>query len=125
LTNILRDVVEDAQRDRVYLPADQFDLFELSPLAFTMAKVDESIVKGIAEMAECAKDYYEKSAELDRLVHADGRACLWAMTKIYRGLLDKILARPRRVFDQRVRLSSLHKALIALRATLGVTGGKR
>lgn len=121
LTNILRDVMEDAERGRVYLPAEDFDVFELNPSMFTLGK-PQQIAPGLRKLADRARDYYEKSAPLDARVHRDGRPCLWAMTRIYRGLLDKILAEPSVVLRERVRLSSLHKAWIALRATLGGGG---
>jgi 15-cis-phytoene synthase len=122
LTNILRDVLEDAQRGRVYLPAEDFDLFELNPSMFTLGK-PEQIAPGLEKVAQRAHEYYEKSAALDARVHRDGRPCLWAMTQIYRGLLDKIRRDPPIVLRQRVRLSPLRKAWIALGATL--RGGAR
>jgi phytoene synthase len=117
LTNILRDVLEDARRDRVYLPAEDFDLHELSPTLFTMS-AGEDAVAGLRRTAERAADYYERSAPLEKRVHPDGRPCLWAMTQIYRGLLIKIRRDPAAVLrDQRIRLGSLHKGWIALRAS--------
>ena len=99
LTNILRDVAEDLERDRVYLP---------------VGEVTEAVVR---EYVGVAREYYEKSAPLDERVHEDGRACLWAMTEIYRGLLEKIAQRPSTVLaGQRVRLSKMRKGWIATRA---------
>lgn len=117
LTNILRDVMEDAERGRVYLPAEDFHVFELQPAMFTLGKSGD-IVPGLTRVVERARGYYEKSAPLDRLVHPDGRPCLWAMTRIYRGLLDAIERDPAVVLRERVRLSGLRKAWIALSATL-------
>jgi phytoene synthase len=120
LTNILRDLVEDAQRDRVYLPAEDCGLFELNPSMFTLAPQPD-VIEGVRRVAERARGYYEASAELEHHVHDDGLACLWAMTRIYRGLLDKIEADPQRVITgSRVRLSSWRKAVIALRARLRI-----
>jgi phytoene synthase len=118
LTNILRDVVEDAERDRVYLPSEMFDVYELNPAMFTLSGDQQDVVKGLGRVAERAVEYYRKSAPLDALVHRDGRPCLWAMTRIYRGLLTKIARDPGCVLRKRVRLSSLRKGLIALGATL-------
>lgn len=118
LTNILRDVKEDAADGRVYLPAEDFDALELKPVFFQLANESE-LIRGLKKVVERAKDYYARSASLDRRVHRDGRPCLWAMTRIYRGLLDKIAADPIRVLrPRRVRLASAHKGWIALRATL-------
>jgi phytoene synthase len=119
LTNILRDVMEDAHRDRVYLPSEMFGVFELSPQMFTLGKPTDDVVGGLRQVANRAMDYYQRSAPLDGLVHPDGRACLWAMTGIYRGLLTKIVRDPSRVLSgKRIRLGSMRKAMIALGATL-------
>jgi phytoene synthase len=117
LTNILRDVKEDAERDRIYLPAEYFGAFDLNPVMFTLGKPAD-LAPGLRRTADVAADYYKKSALLDKLVHADGRPCLWAMTAIYHGLLKKIAPDPLIVLRKRVRLSGFHKASIALRATV-------
>lgn len=117
LTNILRDVKEDAERDRVYLPASDFDVHELTPSMFLFGKQPEAI-EGLQASVDRAADYYRQSAPLDRYVSRDGLACLWAMTRIYHGIFRKIQQRPAQVLDQRVRLSSMHKASIALRSQL-------
>lgn len=118
LTNILRDILEDAERDRVYLPAEDFDVYEISPTMFTLGKPAE-VLPGIQKTIDRAVAYYEKSAPLDRLVHAPGRPCLFAMTNIYRGILTKIQHNPGVVLSgQRVGLSKLRKVWIALRASM-------
>lgn len=120
LTNILRDVLEDAERDRVYLPAETFELYEINPAMFTMGNGRDAVV-GITKIAEQAAEYYEKSAPLDKLVHRDGRPCLAAMTGIYRALLDRIRQDPRRVLSgERVRIGKGKKAWITLRAKWGI-----
>ncbi len=119
LTNILRDVTEDAQRDRVYLPAELFNVFELNPAMFTLGKVTDDVRRGLRAATDKALDFYRRSAALDERVHPDGRACLWAMTTIYRGLLTKIARDPTRVLDgRRLRLSAPRKVAIALGAML-------
>lgn len=104
LTNILRDVDEDDGRDRTYLPQDAIGTGGLGD--------------AVRQYVQVARDYYEKSAPLDARVHPDGRPCLWAMTRIYRGLLDRIARRPDAVLaGRRVRLPSWRKAMIAFRAS--------
>lgn len=120
LTNILRDVQEDAERDRVYLPADAYELFEINPTMFTLGEKSAALV-GIRAIAEQAAEYYEKSAPLDAMVHSDGRPCLKAMTGIYRALLEKIRQHPEAVLSgQRVRVGKLQKLSIMLRAKWGL-----
>ncbi|HEX4795522.1 MAG TPA: phytoene/squalene synthase family protein [Humisphaera sp.] len=114
LTNILRDLREDAQRGRVYLPEQELresgvteeDLRAGGPRFAAMMK---------AQIAR-ARSYYEKSAELDRLISRDSRPTLQAMTDIYRRLLDKIAQDPQRVLCERVSLSVFSKLWIGWRA---------
>ncbi|MHB1156777.1 MAG: phytoene/squalene synthase family protein [Phycisphaerales bacterium] len=116
LTNILRDVREDAGRDRVYLPGEDFDVFELTPSMFLFGEQAEAM-EGLRKTVDRAGRYFRGSRELDRLVHRDGKACLWAMTEIYRGIFEKIRRDPAAVLrDKRIRLSSMRKGWIALRA---------
>lgn len=116
LTNILRDVREDADRDRVYLPAEDFEVHQLNPAMFQFSPQPEALA-GIKRTVARAGDYYRRSSTLIDHVHPDGRASLWAMTSIYHGIFRKIQRRPGVVLEsKRVRLASAHKAMIALRA---------
>ena len=60
-----------------------------------------------------ARSYYERSAPLDARISADSRPTLYAMTAIYRGILEKIAAHPTQVLARRIRLSTPAKLLIA------------
>ncbi len=121
LTNILRDVREDAERGRVYLPEEDFDGVPIEPAALLGAP-PASVLRGIRRVAERAADFFERSEPLVSRVDRDGRACLWAMSTTYRALLRKIERNPRVVFDRRVRLGSARKSWIALRASLKRSG---
>ena len=115
LTNILRDVREDAERGRVYLPQELFYGDPPTPEEL-LAGPTPRLVSGLARLARKARHYYQASADLDRHVHRDGRPCLWAMTEIYRTLSDRIAADPAAVLrGTRVRLSPAAKAWIAMR----------
>jgi len=123
LTNILRDVREDALRERVYLPASDAGVARIEPAM--VLEADPRVVAAVDRNIQRASEYYRRSAALDERVHADGRPCLWAMTQIYRGLLKKIRQDPRRVLgEKRVRLASWHKAWIALRASAKGRAGR-
>ena len=64
-----------------------------------------------------ANTYYQRSAPLESLISSDSRPTLTAMTQIYHGLLEKMLADPGRVLRERVKLSPMTKFRIAWRAT--------
>jgi len=122
LTNILRDVVEDAQRGRVYLPQEDLERFnlEMSDLVKPRdAQHLERFERFMRFQIERARGYYNLSSRLERGLDERCRSTCWAIMEIYRTLLDRISARPTRVLTQRVRLSGHHKALIGLRAGLG------
>ena len=126
LTNILRDVPKDYEMGRVYLPLD--DLSRLGVRAGALARgparsaggpVTPEIRSLFEFEAARAWNYYREGVQLIPLVHADARAALWALARIYSGLLRRIESRGYDVFSERVRLSTPEKAAILLRARLG------
>ena len=111
LTNIIRDVSEDAGLDRVYLPAEELrkfrvGKFEYSPQFFEFMRFQ----------TDRAKRYYEESRPLIAMVSQESQASLWALIEIYRRLLGKIENSGHRVLDRRVRLTTLEKLAVAARA---------
>ncbi len=115
LTNILRDYKEDFDAGRVYLPAEDFRHHGLTPRALRgwedPARCDRLILEQVAR----ARAYYHRSAALDGMITPSCRPTLWAMTTIYRGLLEKVERVPARIVsDRRLRLSFWRKASIAL-----------
>jgi len=117
LTNILRDVAQDFDIGRMYLPREDFEQLGLTPDDLRRWRKPEECRQLINLNIQRAAISYERSQALDGLIGACGRPTLWAMTSIYRRLLAKIAADPRRIVDgQRVRVSAIHKGAIALRA---------
>ncbi|MCC7204619.1 MAG: phytoene/squalene synthase family protein, partial [Phycisphaeraceae bacterium] len=122
LTNILRDLVEDARRDRIYLPHDELTRFGLDEATFLQMvlhnRPDERLDSLIAFQIRRAQAYYQLSSELESHLTPACRSTSWALMKIYHGLLEKIAADPRGMLRRRIRLSSLHKVGIAVAAVL-------
>jgi 15-cis-phytoene synthase len=119
LTNVLRDLREDASRNRCYLPQDELARFNVTPpqIASDSSLADNPAFLALMQFQiDRARSYYENSAPLDERIAADARPTLRAMSAIYRGILEKIAADPARVLTHRVRLSKLQKLLIAWRA---------
>ena len=103
LTNILRDVTADLTLGRDYLPGAPHTKEQLSSM------ISELIVK--------TADYYEKSKDLVKYVHPDGRASLRAMTSIYYHIFLKLKAHPEQIPYQRpIKLNLLQKLLLVLKA---------
>jgi phytoene synthase len=111
LTNIIRDVQEDAAMGRIYLPQQDLDRFGLSTATF-MQPSAAAFQPILAFEAERARLYYEDGSELIPLVGDDCQPALWCLIEIYRQLLEKIAARQYDVFSERVRLTAAEKLRI-------------
>ena len=123
LTNIVRDVAQDLDEGRVYLPSNDFLELGLTPRDLGAWAKPEACRALIMRQIERARACYERSAPLVSMISADSRPTLWAMTSIYRGLLEKAARDPSRlVLGRRLRLSSLQKATIAVRAKWMLNG---
>jgi squalene synthase HpnC/squalene synthase HpnD len=119
LTNIVRDVRGDYEMGRVYLPLEDFEQFGVRPESLVRGPLTPEM-RGLLEFETArAWNFYREGVELIPLVHADARAALWALARIYSSLLRRIEARGYDVFSERVRLSAPEKTGILLRARLG------
>ena len=115
LTNILRDVKEDAERGRVYLPQDwlhEFDLdtehvFALSHGA-PIQPADRALLHQLGAKAEA---YYASADKLLPLIDKDSRAALWVLVTIYHGLLHRIDKLDSDVFSRRASVPTASKLL--------------
>jgi phytoene synthase len=113
LTNIIRDVGEDARRDRVYLPADELARFGMEAQDVLARRADDRFRALMAFQADRALGYYDLA--LGRLApedRASQRAGL-VMAAIYRALLDEIRRDEFRVLDRRIALTPIRKLWIA------------
>ncbi len=112
LTNIIRDVKEDASLGRIYLPEEDLGRAGLSP-ADLCEGLDPARLRLVLEVeAQRARDFYRAADELLPLVDHDSQAALWTLVRIYRGLLEKIAKRNYDVLTERVRLSTFEKLAI-------------
>lgn len=120
LTNILRDVSEDSERGRIYLPLEDLERFGLTETDFLAGIPTTSFEPFLTFQVERAKHYYDLSQNLVDHVEQDSRSCLQAMTRIYEALLLKIKDLGPRIFQERARLNKLEKITIAGKALLGM-----
>jgi phytoene synthase len=119
LTNILRDVQEDARNGRMYLPRDEMDRFGVDRADLDASVPSPRVRELLAFEARRAYEYYDHARELVPLVAPIGRPVLLTIVGIYRALLDEIAARDFDVFSTRVRIPGWRKAAIALLAMPG------
>jgi len=109
LTNILRDVREDYEKDRVYIPAEDFRRFGVSQATLIST---EGFLQMMDFEAKRARDYYRESAPLVALIHPHSRASLKALIGIYSRLLDRIVESNFDVLTRRIRVPAWEKLWI-------------
>lgn len=115
LTNIMRDVKEDAERGRIYVPLEDLHAFQYSVTDLLQQRYTAAFVALMRFQQQRALEYYRKAAA--SLLPGD-RARLVApeiMAAIYRTTLRKMARRQYNVFRGRVSLPTAHKVLLALR----------
>jgi 15-cis-phytoene synthase len=116
LTNILRDVSEDACRGRIYLPLEDLRRFGVSESDILNGVYSGNFVRLMEFEANRARDFYRRAEES---LPAEDRASLLtaeAMRRIYSALLDRIVRSNYRVFDGRLALSAPFKLYLVGRA---------
>lgn len=113
LTNILRDVYEDAQRGRIYIPQDEMARFGVSNDDILNGVKSDHVTKLLQFQAQRAREYYQRAfqmlPEIDRYNQRSGLI----MAEIYKTLLDEIEIDGYRVFDHRIKLTPIRKLWIA------------
>jgi phytoene synthase len=124
LTNILRDLREDAEASRVYLPKEDLVRFgcdgDLVP-ASGPPSPSPQFVRLIGFQVERAQRFFAEGLCLLPLLDRRSAACVSAMSGIYRHLLARIARRPEAVLEARVSLPAWQKAEIAVRSLLGTS----
>ncbi|HUK82041.1 MAG TPA: presqualene diphosphate synthase HpnD [Verrucomicrobiae bacterium] len=121
LTNILRDVKEDAGLGRIYLPREDLKCFGVQEADIMNSQTTPQFVELMKFEAARARQYYAKAQPLLDMIAPDSRGTLAVMMRIYGGILDKIERRNFAVFDDKVRLSAAEKLWIVLDSR----GGRR
>jgi phytoene synthase len=117
LTNILRDVHEDAARGRIYVPLDEIAEFGLTPEDILQQRNSEKMQALLRHQLERAREYYHKAftalPEIDRFAQRSGLV----MAAIYLATLNEIEKDGINIFERRVALTPLHKLWLAWQTT--------
>jgi phytoene synthase len=141
LTNILRDLREDAENGRVYLPNEDLRRFGVIGGATSPQTGASAVLAGLARVdggangqasgeaqrlydlmrfeAGRAREWFDRGLQLAPLLDRRSAACVLAMAGIYRRLLERIEARPEQAAHRRISLPMHEKALVAARSMLG------
>ena len=114
LTNVIRDVKEDAALGRVYIPQEDLSKFNVDAGSGLQ---DPAKTRELLEVeAQRARGFYAAASDLLPLIDVDSRPALWALVTIYRSLLEKIAEQGYDVFSRRVKLSFSEKMSVLIKA---------
>jgi 15-cis-phytoene synthase len=109
LTNIIRDVKEDAAMGRVYLPEEDLAKFGLSA-ADLLSTPDPARIRALLQLeADRARQFYQSGDQLIPYISEDSQPALWVLVNIYRKLLEKIATRQYDVFTGKISLTVSEK----------------
>ncbi|HET6340923.1 MAG TPA: squalene/phytoene synthase family protein [Gemmatimonadota bacterium] len=118
ITNILRDLREDARRGRWYLPLDLSDRYGVHPEGVAAGRPGPGFEALVLAAAETARPLYGAARRLSARLPRSTRACPVSLAAVYRGLLERIAADPAAVLRERVRVPGPAKAARAFGASL-------
>ncbi|HEX3803529.1 MAG TPA: squalene/phytoene synthase family protein [Solirubrobacteraceae bacterium] len=122
ITNILRDIVEDSELGRTYIPAEDRRRFNCLDLRNAGEREVADLVRFEAQRAV---EWFDRGLQMVELLDGRSAACLQAMTGIYRRILDRILEDPAQVLRGRISLSPFEKSWVAARSLVAAGGSER
>lgn len=116
VTNILRDVREDAELGRVYLPTEDLQRFGVRPEDLKAGRESERFRQLMRFEGKRARSYFQESAPLLPLIEKKSRKSLWALRRIYLSLLNKLERADYNVLSRRINVPKATKIAILLSA---------
>lgn len=119
LTNIIRDIREDAERDRIYIPMEDIRRFGYSESELMESRNNENFRSLMDFQATRARMYFDSGERLLPLLSRESRACAGVLHRLYSRILDRIESTGYDVFEQRIGLSVSEKVLLVARLWAG------
>ena len=118
LANFIRDIGEDLDRGRIYIPLDELAAFGVSPQALQGRKLTPEIISALKFQIERVRRL-QKEAEVGiSLLDPASRPCITAASKLYCGIVDEVEEINFDIFNQRARTSTRRRLRVALPAYL-------
>ncbi len=114
LTNIVRDVGEDLDRNRIYLPLDEIESAGYSESQLLKRIKNKAFLKLMAFQCKRIRTYFDEAAQLIPLIDADAQVAIALMRNVYLALIDRIEAKPYDVLDKQIRLSLKERGYVLL-----------
>ena len=121
LTNILRDIKEDAGLGRIYIPAEDLARFGVSADDLKQGRRTDAFGRLMDFEIERARSYYRESEPLLSLIQPKTRRSLWTLIAVYSRLLERIADSKYDVLDRRISISVFEKMWLVVRSALGLT----
>ena len=118
LTNILRNLREDARSGRIYLPLEDLERFHYSPQQLAAGVYNQEFLQLMRFQIDRANSFYERAYPLMGLVEPESRPALWTLISIYRGILRTIERNRGNVFSREAALTDMEKLALVLQAAL-------
>lgn len=118
LTNILRDIKEDAEMGRVYLPQEELRRFGYPEEALAAGAINDEFVRLMRFQVARARGYFDSGKRLLPLLPVRSRACPAVLGGLYSRVLDRIEQRGYDVFERRISLPTREKLTLAVRIWL-------
>ena len=112
--NILRDVAEDLDRDRIYLPTEEMDAFGVDEAALRRRSTTDALTRLLSHQADRAGEYLARGRRLLPLLPRNGRRCPWLLAELYGRILMRIRDADYAVFEERIGLSKWEKIKLLL-----------
>ncbi len=113
LSNFLRDVGEDLQRGRLYLPLEDLATFGVTREHLEQGVVDGPIRRLLAFEVDRTREIYRTAAQGVRLLHPTSRPCIETALALYGGILDEVVKADYQVLGQRVSVSKSKRLAVA------------
>ncbi len=115
LTNILRDIREDSELGRIYLPQEELARFGYTEEQLMAGEVNENFEQFMGFQVARARDYFTKGKQLLKLLPLRTRACPSVLGGIYSRVLDRIEDKGYDVYERRISLPSREKLFLTVR----------
>jgi 15-cis-phytoene synthase len=118
LTNFLRDVAEDWDRGRIYLPLEDLERFGVTEADFRSRQVGQPMRRLLAFEAARTRSLYQRAEQGWAMIEPRSRRCIRIAHRLYGEILDRLEAQDWQVFDRRASVPTRRKVAVALREYL-------
>lgn len=116
LANFIRDVGEDLDRGRIYLPLAELDTYGITPERLHGRVVDDDLRAALAQQVERVRELARESVPSVGLLHPSTRDCIDTARELYCGIADRVADIDYQVFDRRARVPRRKRVAVAGRA---------